>query len=163
VLPEASRNLIAGVGQNQITEDEPRTPSDNRRGPRAELQHQVRQHDMSEHLPWPVVVTYAVYAVFAAQQKFCYRDFKGASIGYHALLGYFGFFTSLFGIGFLIYYGFRTTWWAPLVLFSLGVLIYIPFSTLELVMERFMPLQAWGLMSFVVVPVCAGLLIWFTR
>jgi hypothetical protein len=117
---------------------------------------------MSEHLSWSVVVTYTVYSIFAAQQKFCYRDFKGASLGYHVLLGYFGFFTSLFGVGFLIYYGFRTTWWAPLVLFSLGLLVYIPFSRLELVAERFMPLQTWGLLSFVVVPICAGLLIFFT-
>jgi hypothetical protein len=85
----------------------------------------VRRDDMSQHLPWSVVVAYAVYAIFAAQQKFCIRDFKGASHAYYLLLGYFGFFTSVFGIGFLIYYGFQTVWWAPLVLFALGLLVYI--------------------------------------
>jgi hypothetical protein len=74
----------------------------------------------------------------------------------------FGFLTSLFGIGFLIYYGFQTTWWAPLVLLAFGLLIYMPFSSLEVLTERFMPLQAWGLLSFVAVPVCAVLLIYFT-
>jgi hypothetical protein len=117
---------------------------------------------MSQHLPWPVVVTYAVYSIFAAQQKFCIRDLSEASPGYSLLLSYFGFFTSLFGVGFLIYYGFQTTWWAPLVLFAIGMLIYIPFVLLERTTERLVPLQAWGLVSFVVVPVCAVLLIYYT-
>src|SRR6266511_1954084 len=117
---------------------------------------------MSRYLPWPVIVTYCVYAIFAAQQKFCIRDFRGRSQGYYLLLGYFAFFTSLFGVGFLIFYGVRTTWLASLVLFALGLLIYIPFSTLELMIERVMPLPAWGLLSFITIPICATLLICFT-
>ena len=117
---------------------------------------------MSHHLPWSILVTYCVYAMFAAQQKFCIRDFRGSSRGYYLLLGYFAFFTSLFGIGFLIFYATRTSWMASLALFAIGLLIYIPFVKFEMMVEKFMPLYAWGLLSFVVIPICGALLIHFT-
>jgi hypothetical protein len=107
-------------------------------------------------------VTYCIYAIFAAKQKFCISHVQGRSIGFHLLLGYFAFFTSLFGIGFLIFYGVRTTWWSPIVLFAIGVLIYRPFSSLEQMTDMFMPLTRWGLLSFVAIPICAVLLIYFT-
>ncbi len=117
---------------------------------------------MTRYLPWTIIVTYCVYAIFAAQQKICIRDFRGRSQGYYLFLGYFAFFTSLFGVGFLIFYGFRTTWWASLVLFALGLLIYIPFLALESMIERIMPLTAWGLLSFITIPICGWLLVFLT-
>ena len=117
---------------------------------------------MSYHLPFSVLITYGIFAVFASQQKFCLRDFRGSNQSYKLALAVFATLTSLFGIGFLVYYGFHTTWWAPLLLFAVGLLVYIPFTSLEASVEKFMPLQIWGMLSFIVVPVCAVLLIRFT-
>lgn len=117
---------------------------------------------MSPHLPWPIVITYCIYAIFAAQQKFCIRSFKGGNQIYNLILGYFAFVTSLFGIVFLIFYALRTTWWAPVILFILGLLSYIPFMILEGIVEKIVPLTIWGMLSFVAIPICAVLLVHFT-
>jgi len=110
---------------------------------------------MSEDLPWTVVVSYAILAVFANQQKFCVREFRGASKGYELALGYFMAATSIFAIGYLIVYGFKVSWWAPFVLFAGGAIAWIP----TLFLERLIPMWIWGLASFPIVPVCAYILI----
>jgi len=113
---------------------------------------------MTESLPWSVIITYCVYASFAAFQKFCVRDFRGRNEGYRMALGFFAFLTMVFGIGFLVFYGFSTVWWAPIVLFVFGILAYIPLGFLE----EIIPMWILGLLSFIVIPICGGLLIYFT-
>jgi hypothetical protein len=116
---------------------------------------------MSTYLPWPILVIYCVYSVFAVQQKRCYLKFQGASPIYCFLLGVLAFFNLFFGVGFLIYYAFRTTWWAPLILVALGLFVYAPMSSFRFMSDRF-AVTVWGLLSFVTVPICALLLIHFT-
>ena len=110
---------------------------------------------MPSQLPLNVVIPYAVLAIFAAQQKFCLQEFRGGSLKYELMLGYFMAATSMFGIGYLIAYGIMVCWWAPIVLFLIGLLAW--WSVLFL--ERFIPLFVWGLVSFIAVPVCAFFLI----
>ena len=123
----------------------------------------VRRQVMSRYLPLPVLVTYCVYAIFATQQKFCIVEYRNRErrLGYYLLLGYFAFFTWLFGLGYLVFYGFRTTWWPPLVIWTVGYLIYFPLLRFRLVTER-LPVAIWGLLSFAAIPICATLLIHFT-
>lgn len=113
---------------------------------------------MTDSLPWSVIIIYCIYASFASFQKFCIRDLKGQSETFGMVLGFFAFFTMLFGIGFLIFYGFSTAWWAPIVLFFFGLLAYIPLGFLE----EIIPLPILAFSSLIVIPVCAYYLIYLT-
>ena len=120
------------------------------------------QKSMSQHFPLSVLVTYAVFTFFAYKQKNYYINFEGASQVYSICLGILAFFAVFFGVGFLIFYGFRTTWLAPLILIAVGLVMYGPLLMLERMTSKFMPRAVWGLLSFVVIPVCAVLLVHFT-
>jgi hypothetical protein len=113
---------------------------------------------IAKNLPWPVIIFYSVYSAFSAFQQFSVRDFRGRSEIYRLILGYFCVATTIFGIAFLVYYGFQTVWWAPFGLFVIGLFAYIPLGFIE----HFVPLWILALCSFVVIPTCAALLVLFT-
>ncbi|MCX6968204.1 MAG: hypothetical protein NTZ46_10600 [Verrucomicrobia bacterium] len=109
---------------------------------------------------WKVAVVYAIFAIFSAQQKFCLKEPKKDV--YYIILGYFSILTSMFGMFFLIYYGFRTIWWHPFLLFGLGMIAYLPFSVIETWLDERIPVHAWGKLSFIVAPCCAVIMIYLT-
>lgn len=115
----------------------------------------VRQNSMSPELPWSVVCLYATLAAFSAEQRFCIREFRGRSRLYGLLLGYWAGATMLFGVGYLVAYGMRVKWWAPFILYGIGLLVsmIVPWS------ERIVPTWIWAVLSFVGVPICAWFLI----
>lgn len=113
---------------------------------------------MSEALPWSVIVVYSIYVAFATFQKFCIQDFRGRSEIYKFVLSFFALITSLFGVGFLIYYGFKTLWWTPFALFGIGILAYFILGFIE----QLIPMWLLGLISFIVIPICGALLIYLT-
>jgi hypothetical protein len=117
---------------------------------------------MSEYLNWPILVTYCVFTFFAYKQKNYYLDFQGVSQGYHFLVGILAFFAMFFGVGFLIFYGIRTTWWTPLILVAAGLFTFGPLSLVERMTSIFISRAAWGLLSFAIIPICAALLVYFT-
>lgn len=110
---------------------------------------------MHPALPWDIVALYTAYGMFSSQQKFCRRDLKNESAAFRLAIGYFALPTALFGFGYLVYYGIKISWWAPIVLFALVVCSMLPVALLE----RFIPLKIWGLASFVAIPVLAYLLV----
>lgn len=112
---------------------------------------------MSEILNWPLIITYSLYSSFSAFQKFCVRDYKGHSEFYKNILATFTFITQIFGLVFLIYYGFQTTWWSPLLLYGLGLLSYLLLGFIE----NLIPIWILGASSFIVVPCCGFLMIVF--
>lgn len=113
---------------------------------------------MSDVLPTSVLVIYGIFSVFAAFQKFCIRDFQGQNIVYKNILSLFSLLTSLFGVSFLIFYGFEKVWWAPFILFGVGLLAFIPLGLIE----RLIPMWILGMASFIVIPVCGLLLFMLT-
>jgi len=118
---------------------------------------------MFDYFSWEIVGLYIAYSIFAAQQKFCVRDFRGSNQLYRLALGYFAFLTMVFGLGFLIYFGLKTAWWTPFILFVGGLLAYLPFTFLiETFTERFIHLQVWGAASFLAIPIIAYLLLKLT-
>lgn len=112
-------------------------------------------------ISWPLLVTYCILALFATQQKFAYREFRGLSVMYHACLGFITFLTVAFTGGFFVYVGYRTTWWWPVVLYALGALVYVLLCRFSFIRSRF-AVSIWALASFLGVPICAVLLIHFT-
>jgi len=113
---------------------------------------------MGETLPWNIVLVYCVYVAFATFQKFCIKEFRGQHEIYKAVLSLFALLTSIFGVGFLIYYGYKTIWWAPVSLFGIGVLAYFLLGFIE----QLIPMWLLGLLSFIVIPICGAMLIFLT-
>lgn len=79
-----------------------------------------------------------MFAVFAAQQKFCIRDLKSRSLAYDFALTYFSFATAVFGFGYLICYGYKIAWWAPFVLFAISVVSILPVVLIERVFPLYL-------------------------
>ena len=117
---------------------------------------------MTENLPFNIVITYLVFALFTAQQKFCVRELVGTNNWYFLCLGFFSFFSSVFGIGFLIYYAIEVSWLASIGLFALGLFVYVPYAFFHSSIEKILPLQIWGGLSFVVIPICSATLLYQT-
>jgi hypothetical protein len=59
---------------------------------------------MTEALPLHIIIAYSFYAFFAAEQKFAIQEFRGRNQAYYNILMLFMAVTSLFGIGYLVYY-----------------------------------------------------------
>jgi len=113
---------------------------------------------MNHPLPWSVIIIYCIYVAFATFQKFCIQEFHGRSEIYKFILSFFALITSVFGFGFLIYYGVKTVWWAPFALFGIGVTAYFLLGFIE----QIIPMWLLGLISFIVIPICGAFLIFLT-
>ena len=118
---------------------------------------------MAHHLSWPLVFTYAVFAGFAAQQRNAYQNFRGRSEFYYNCLGFYAMGTILFGLGFLVYCGFRLNWWSPIILVLGGLVGQIPFTWMEIKMQTVLPWMARILFGLLALPLCAVLLIRLVR
>lgn len=112
---------------------------------------------MLKAIPIPLIIAYSFFAYFAYYQKLHFRDFHGRSQNFRAFLMLFTFASSLFGMGFMIYYAFTVKWWAPVVLFCVGLVTFAPLMAIE----RLMPPWILSLLGFIFVPVCGVLMVLF--
>jgi len=60
----------------------------------------------------------------------------------------------LCSVAFLVYFGWRTVWWAPFAL----LLLFLPFLIVGVVAERIIGRVAWAALGFLGWPVCAYLM-----
>ena len=109
---------------------------------------------MTEALPWGVVIPYCIYSMFIFYQQLHAKHFKGASQGVFSLLVLTGFIGMITGLVFLIYYGFKVIWWAPLALFAFGLVFQYASNVIEKVIGAF----ALSMLGFIGWPVCAFLM-----
>jgi hypothetical protein len=79
---------------------------------------------MSADLPWTVVILYTALSVCANRQKVAVRKRVATGGEPPVLLGAIMATTSIFGIGYLVTYGIKVSWWPPLVLFAIGLLAW---------------------------------------
>jgi hypothetical protein len=112
-------------------------------------------------ISWKMLMTYCIFSFFAEQQRLCYRDLQGASQAYYFLLGCLTLLTMAFTGGFLIFYGFRTTWYWPVMLFVVGLLFHAMLSKFNFVRSKDAALT-WSILGFLAIPTCVILLIHFT-
>ena len=109
---------------------------------------------MSNAMPWAVVIPYCLLSMFLYYQKLHAQHFRGASQTFWYILVFTGFIGMVTGIVFLIYYGFKVAWWAPLLLFVLG----IGFQMLSTFFEDLIGMFAISMLGFVGWPICAILM-----
>jgi len=78
---------------------------------------------MPDSMPLSLVIAYLAFFGFLNTHQRHSSRFEGASQIYHLALNISLFLGVLVGLGLLIYYGYLTTWYWPIVLFLIGSLI----------------------------------------
>ncbi len=100
------------------------------------------------------VLYFCLFGTFVFYQQLHLKHFRGASKIFEIILSIFAFAGMIVGLTFLIYYGFKVTWWAPFVIFAIGLL----FMFIAAFIEKLIGKMTMSLLGFVVWPVCAYLM-----
>lgn len=75
-------------------------------------------------------ISYFILTIFFIYQLRHFERFMGASKTFHWLLFCYNTSFPIITIIYLIYYGINTTWWAPIIIFILNMILTNLFSTL---------------------------------
>ena len=65
---------------------------------------------------------YCIFSIFVFYQQLHVKNFRGSSQWFALILNLSAFVGMITGIAFLAYYGWQVVWWAPIVIFSIGLL-----------------------------------------
>ena len=79
------------------------------------------------------------------------KNFRGSSQGFALALNISAFLGLLTGLAYLAYYGWRIVWWAPIVIFVIGILA----SMLGFLVERIVGSTTISTVAFIGWPICA--------
>lgn len=68
---------------------------------------------------------------------------------------------TLFDLAFLIYFGYRSSWWDVVKLLGLSIALWIPFMMVEVLVTRAFPsiFLLLSLAGFIVLPICGCLML----
>lgn len=104
-----------------------------------------------ESLSWMSVLFYCQFEIFVYYQQLHVRDFQGASKVAELILSLSAFAGLITGLVYLIYYGWTVVWWAPIVIFVIGLL----FTFVGVVIEQLVGKFALSFSGFAGWPICA--------
>ena len=102
-------------------------------------------------LSWPSIGFYCLFGIFVFYQQQHVKNFQGASQGFALALNASAILGMITGLVYLVYYGWNVVWWAPIVIFLIGLLV----SMLGFLIERIVGAMALSVSAFVGWPVCA--------
>lgn len=102
-------------------------------------------------LSWPSIAFYCVFGIFVFYQQLHVKNFRGASQSFALALSISAFAGMLTGLIYLVYYGWSVVWWAPVVVFAIGLLA----SVLGFLVERVVGSLALSLGGFIGWPASA--------
>lgn len=74
-------------------------------------------------IPWQLFVAYTIYSFFGFYQKLHIKNFRGSSQGFLLALNLFALATMVFGVGFLIYWGWSVSWLQAIGVFVIAFVI----------------------------------------
>lgn len=112
---------------------------------------------MTGYIPIPLMAVWAVYGFLAHMQALHVQHFAGRSRNAFLVLMLFNFFALIFGLCFLIYAGFALAWWVPFALVAIGMVGAIPLGFVEDLVGT----VQLSLLGFILLPVCAALMVYF--
>jgi hypothetical protein len=104
-----------------------------------------------QSLSWASIGFYCLFGIFVFYQQLHLKNFRGASQGFALALGISAFLGMLTGVAYLIYYGWVVAWWAPLVIFVIGIVA----SFAGVLIEKAIGALTLSLIAFVGWPVSA--------
>ena len=70
-----------------------------------------------------LIITFSIYSFFIFYLQKWSTIFRGASLGFKLFIDWFMIIATIYGLAFLVYYGYKVDWTAPLVLFGISLLI----------------------------------------
>ena len=104
-----------------------------------------------QSLSWLSIGFYCLFGIFVFYQQLHAKNFRGASQGFALALNVSAILGMITGLVYLVYYGWVVTWWAPIVVFLVGLLA----SMLGFLIERLVGAMALSLGGFAGWPICA--------
>lgn len=102
-------------------------------------------------LSWPSIGLYCLFGIFVFHQQLHVKNFRGASHTFAFALNTSALLGMLTGLAYLAYYGWHVVWWAPIVIFLIGIVA----SMLGVFAERIVGSMALSMSAFVGWPICA--------
>lgn len=102
-------------------------------------------------LSWHSIAFYCLFAIFVFYQQLHGKNFQGASQSFALAINISAFVGLLTGFAYLIYYGWTVAWWAPVVIFIIGLAA----SMMGFLMERIVGAIALSIGGLIGWPVCA--------
>ena len=102
-------------------------------------------------LSWSSIGFYSLFAIFVFYQQLHIKNFHGSSQGFALALNISAFLGTLTGLAYLGYYGWHVVWWAPIVIFVIGILA----AMLGFLIERVVGSMVLSTSAFVGWPICA--------
>lgn len=107
-----------------------------------------------QSLSWPSIGFYCLFGIFVFYQQLHAKNFRGASQSFALALNISALLGMATGLAYLVYYGWSVVWWAPVVIFIVGILV----SMLGFIIERAVGAATLSLSAFVGWPVSAYLM-----
>jgi hypothetical protein len=102
-------------------------------------------------LSWQSIAFYCLFGIFVFYQQLHVKNFQGAIQTFALALNISAFAGMLAGLAYLIYYGWSVVWWAPIVIFVIGLVA----SMFGFLLERLVGSLALSLGGFIGWPVSA--------
>ncbi len=107
---------------------------------------------MFDVLPISIILLYCCFSTLVYYQQLHVKNFQGASQIFQLILSLFAFAGIITGFVFLIYYGIKVVWWAPIILFVIGILFQFIANFIEEAVGpftlSFLGFAAWPLCAF---------------
>lgn len=82
-------------------------------------------------LSWSSIGFYCLFSIFLFYQQLHGRHFRGSSAAFGLVLSVSALIGTITGLAYLVYYGWSVVWWAPFIIFIVGVLAGIAGLALE--------------------------------
>lgn len=106
-------------------------------------------------MPISLLVSYTLFSFFGFYQKLHIKNFKGSSQGLLLILNLFVLVATLYGFGFLLYYGYSVSWVQAIVLVVISLLIQFVWFPIEAKLGIQYLYVYLSLSGFLVLPICA--------
>ena len=102
-----------------------------------------------------LIITFSVYSFFIFYLQKWTTIFRDTSLGFKIFLDSFMVIATIYGLAFLVYYGYKVDWTAPLVLFVISLLIKGAMLVVESILFSRVPLiiQIIGGLGFITCPI----------
>ncbi|WP_341714162.1 hypothetical protein [Limnobacter sp.] len=102
-------------------------------------------------LSWYSIAFYCFFSIFVFYQQLHIKNLRGTSQGFALIINVSAFAGVFTGFAYLIYYGWYVIWWAPIVIFVIGLVA----SMLGFILERLVGILALSFGGFIGWPLCA--------
>ena len=100
------------------------------------------------------VFYYCLFGMFVYYQQLHSKNFRGTSKVLEMVLTISSFLGMIVGFAFLLYYGYKVVWWAPVFIFVIGMF----FQFIAVIIERILGQFTISLVGFVAWPLFAYLM-----